>query len=146
MQSADDSLGILVSRSARTLDRALDEALTAAGGSLATWLVLQVLGSGDHATQAEVARAVGVRQPTLTHHLDSLERSGFVTRHRKAGDRRASQVRLTDEGRRLFVRLRRVAAAFDGQLRAGLTAAEVGQLERLLAQLVDNVRPDDPPS
>ncbi len=143
MQSADDSLGILVSRSARTLDRALDEALAAAGGSLATWLVLQALGTGEHATQAELARAVGVRQPTLTHHLHSLERSGFVTRQRDAGDRRAQRVLLTDDGRRLFVRLRRTAAAFDGQLRAGLTAADVDQLGRLLAQLVENARPDD---
>src|SRR5688500_7958202 len=146
MQSADDALGILVSRSARTLDRALDQALSAAGGSLATWLVLQALGTGEHATQAEVARVVGVRQPTLTHHLDSLERSGFVTRHRDAGDRRALQVRLTEEGRRLFVRLRRVAAAFDGQLRAGLTASEVADLERLLVQLVENAQPDDRPA
>jgi len=138
MQSADDSLGILVSRSARSLDRALDQALSAAGGSLATWLVLQALGTAEHATQAEVARTVGVRQPTLTHHLDSLERSGFVTRHRDAGDRRAQRVLLTDEGRRLFVRLRRVAAAFDGQLRAGLSDDEVDVLERLLRQLVDN--------
>ncbi len=143
MQSADDSLGILVSRSARTLDRALDEALASAGGSLATWLVLQALGTGEHATQAELARAVGVRQPTLTHHLDSLERSGFVTRQRDAGDRRAQRVLLTDDGRRLFVRLRRTAAAFDGQLRAGLTAADVDRLGRLLAQLVENARPDD---
>ena len=138
MQSADDSLGILVSRSARSLDRALDQALTTAGGSLATWLVLQAVGTAEHATQAEVARTVGVRQPTLTHHLDSLERSGFVTRHRDAGDRRAQRVLLTDEGRRLFVRLRRVAAAFDGRLRAGLSDDEVDVLERRLRQLVDN--------
>jgi MarR family transcriptional regulator for hemolysin len=138
VQTADDSLGILVSRSARTLDRALDQALSAAGGSLATWLVLQALGSTEHATQAELARSVGVRQPTLTHHVDSLELSGFVTRHRDTGDRRASKVRLTDDGRRLFVRLRRVAAAFDGQLRAGLGDDEIAVLERLLRQVVDN--------
>jgi MarR family transcriptional regulator for hemolysin len=138
MQSADDSLAILVSRSARSLDRALDQALAAAGGSLATWLVLQALGTTEHATQAEVARAVGVRQPTLTHHLDSLERSGFVTRRRDAGDRRAQHVRLTDDGQRLFVRLRRVAAAFDGRLRAGLGDDDVASLQRLLGQLVEN--------
>ena len=138
MQSDTASLATLVSRSARSLDRALDQALGAAGGSLSTWLVLRALGSGEHATQAELARAVGVRQPTLTHHLDSLERSGFVTRHRDAGDRRAQRVLLTEEGRRLFVRLRRVAAAFDGQLRAGLSDDEVDVLERLLRTLVDN--------
>jgi MarR family transcriptional regulator, transcriptional regulator for hemolysin len=143
VQFSEGSLGAVVSRSARSLDRALDQALTAAGGSLASWLVLQALGAGEHATQAELARAVGVRQPTLTHHLDSLERSGFVTRQRDRGDRRAQRVLLTDDGRRLFVRLRRVAAAFDGQLRAGLTGAEVAELERLLTQLVDNARPDD---
>jgi MarR family transcriptional regulator for hemolysin len=135
---------MLISRSARSLDRALDQALTAAGGSLAAWLVLQALGTGEHASQAELARVVGVRQPTLTHHLDSLERSGFVTRQRDPGDRRAQRVLLTDEGRRLFVRLRRVAAGFDGQLRAGLTAADVGLLERLLDQLVENAQPETP--
>lgn len=142
MQSADDSLAVLVSRCARSLDRALDQALATAGGSLPTWLVLQALGTADHPTQAELARAVGVRQPTLTHHLDGLERSGFVTRRRSGEDRRAQHVQLTEDGRRLFVRLRRVAAAFDGQLRAGLPAAEVAELERLLGHLAENARPD----
>jgi MarR family transcriptional regulator, transcriptional regulator for hemolysin len=104
--------------------------------------VLQALGTAEHGTQAELARAVGVRQPTLTHHLDALERSGFVTRRRSPENRRASRVELTEEGRRLFVRLRRVAAAFDGQLGAGLSPADVAELRRLLGQLVENVRPD----
>lgn len=142
MPSADDALGVLLSRSARAVDRALDEALTAAGGSLSAWLVLQALGSAEHATQAELARTVGVRQPTLTHHVDGLERAGFVTRRRSPADRRVQHVQLTDEGRRLFVRLRRVAAAFDGQLRAGLSGDDLADLRRLLGQLVENARPD----
>ena len=142
MQFADDSLEILVSRSARALDRGLDQALTAAGGSLSTWLVLQALGSGDHPTQAGLARAVGVRQPTLTHHLDGLVRAGLVTRDRDPGNRRVQQVRLTDAGEALFLRLRRAAAAFEGRLRAGLEDDEVAELRRLLAQLVENSQPD----
>ena len=142
MPSADDPLGVLLSRAARAVDRALDEALTAAGASLPAWLVLQALGSAEHATQADLARAVGVRQPTLTHHVDALERSGFVTRRRSPGDRRVQRVELTEEGRRLFVRLRRVAAAFDGQLHAGLSSGDVADLRRLLGQLVENARPD----
>ena len=138
MQSPEESLAVLVSRCARSLDRALDEALTAAGGSLSTWQVLQAVGTAEHATQADLARSVGIRQPTLTHHLDGLERAGFVTRRRAGGDRRAQQVELTDEGRRLFVRLRRVAAAFDGQLRAGLSADDVTELRRLLELLTEN--------
>ena len=142
MQSADDSLAVLVSRCARSLDRALDEALSAAGGSLPAWLVLQALAAGEHATQTEVARAVGVRQPTLTHHLDGLERSGFVTRRRSAGDRRVQHVELTETGQQAFVRLRRVAAAFDGRLRAGLSPADVAELQRLLSSMAENAQAD----
>ena len=142
MQSADDSLGVLVSRCARSLDRSLDDALTAAGGSLPTWLVLQALATAEHAAQADLARAVGVRQPTLTHHLDALERSGFVTRRRSPADRRVQHVEFTESGRQLFVRLRRVAASFDGRLRAGLSSADVAELQRLLDQLSENARAD----
>ena len=141
MQSADDSLAVLVSRCARALDRSLDDALTSAGGSLSTWLVVQALASAEHSTQADLARSIGIRQPTLTHHLDALERAALVTRRRGVGDRRAQQVQLTDEGRRLFVRLRRVAAAFDGQVAAGLSAGDVAELQRLLGLLAANVRP-----
>ena len=142
MQPIDDSLGSLVSRCARSLDRALDDALAVAGGSLPAWLVLQALGTAEHATQADLARAVGVRQPTLTHHLDALQRSGFVTRRRSPADRRVQHVELTEGGRQLFVRLRRVASAFDGRLRAGLSSADVVDLQRLLESLAENARED----
>ena len=42
----------------------------------------------------------------------------------------------------VVVRLRRAAASFDGRLRAGLGAADVAELRRLLAQLTENAQPD----
>jgi MarR family transcriptional regulator, transcriptional regulator for hemolysin len=135
-------VGLLVSRTAKALDRALDDALAAVGGSTATWLVLSSLKSGEHRTQGALAEAVGVRQPTLTHHLDGMTRAGLVRRERDPGNRRVQQVTLTEEGEQLFLRLRRAAAAFDGRLRAGLDDDEVGALRRLLAQLVENAQPD----
>jgi MarR family transcriptional regulator for hemolysin len=135
-------VGLLVSRTAKALDRALDDALAAVGGSTATWLVLSSLKSGEHRTQGALAEAVGVRQPTLTHHLDGMTRAGLVRRERDPGNRRVQQVTLTDEGEALFLRLRRAAAAFDGRLRSGLDDDEVRELRRLLAQLVEDAQPD----
>ncbi len=134
----DVPVGLLVSRTAKVLARAFDEALQAAGGSTPTWLVLLSLKSGQHRTQSELASAVGVRQPTLTHHLDGMERAGLVTRHRDPDNRRVQRVLLTEDGEAAFVRLRRAAAAFDGMLRAGLDDAELTELRRLLAHLVEN--------
>ena len=142
MSSGDVPIGLLVARTAKALDRAFDDHLATVGGSGATWLVLSSLKNGEHRTQGELAAAVGVRQPTLTHHLDGLERAGLVTRERDPGNRRVQRVALTEAGEQLFVRLRRSAAAFDGRLRAGLDDEDVAQLRRLLAQLVENSQPD----
>jgi MarR family transcriptional regulator for hemolysin len=135
-------LGLLVGRTAKELSRAFDDVLAAVGGSTATWLVLQALKTAEHRTQGELAAAVGVRQPTLTHHLDTLERGGLVTRAPDPGNRRVQRIAVTEAGEQLFLRLRRAAAAFEGRLQAGLEDSDVDTLRRLLAQLAENSRPD----
>ena len=135
-------IGLLVSSTAKVLSREFDAALAAVGGSRPTWLVLLSLMTAGHRTQGELADAVGIRQPTLSHHLDGLEREGLVHRERTADNRRVQRVTVTEAGEALFLRLRRAAGAFDGRLRAGLDDAEVAQLRRLLAQLAENAPPD----
>ncbi|MGY1747587.1 MarR family winged helix-turn-helix transcriptional regulator [Blastococcus sp. SYSU D00695] len=135
---SEPGVGDLVLRTARVLARGLDEALTAAGGSASTWQVLRAVRTSEARTQAELAATVGVRQPTLTHHLDGLERSGLVTRWRDPDNRRVQRVLLTPAGEELFVRLRRAAAAFEGRLTAGLEDDDRRALRRLLGTLADN--------
>jgi MarR family transcriptional regulator, transcriptional regulator for hemolysin len=142
MTPGDESLSLLIGRVAKELSRAFDDVLVAAGGSTPTWQVLRALSAGDHRTQADLAAAIGVRQPTLTHHLDALERAGLVTRERADANRRVQRVTVTESGAHLFLRLRRAAASFDGRLRAGLDEADVAELRRLLAQLAEDARPD----
>ena len=142
MSPAEIPVGLLVSRTAKVLSRAFDDALVAAGGSTPTWLVLLALKTAGHRTQGELAGAVGVRQPTLTHHLDGMERDGLVLREREPGNRRVQRVTLTERGEQSFLRLRRAAGSFDGRLRAGLDDTEIAELRRLLAHLVENSQPD----
>ena len=142
MTPAEPPVGLLVQRAAKELHRAFDEALAAVGGSASTWLALSSLKNAELLTQADLAGAMGIRQPTLSHHLEGLERAGLIARERPAGNRRVQRVTLTEAGEQLFLRLRRAAAAFDGRLKAGLEDDEVAELRRLLGQLVENARPD----
>ena len=142
MASGEESLSLLIARVAKELSRTFDDVLVAAGGSTPTWQVLRALSAGGHRTQADLAAAIGVRQPTLTHHLDALERAGLVTRERPEADRRVQSVSVTESGAQLFLRLRRAAASFDGRLRAGLDDGDVAELRRLLGQLAENAGPD----
>jgi MarR family transcriptional regulator for hemolysin len=132
-------LGLHLTRVARTVSRAFDDTLAEAGGSLPVWLVLISLKSRPLASQRELAEAVGIQGATLTHHLDTMESAGLVTRRRDPANRRLHLVELTSAGEALFLRLRDVATAFDQRLRAGLSEGDVGQLEALLTRLRDNV-------
>jgi len=136
---AHQPLGLHLTRVSRTVSRAFDETLAEAGGSLPAWLVLISLKSRQLASQRELAEAVGIQGATLTHHLDTMESAGLVTRRRDPANRRLHLVELTPAGDALFLRLRDAATAFDRRLRAGLSEDDVAQLEALLTRLRDNV-------
>ena len=139
MRPARTPIGLELARAARTVSRAFDDALAEAGGSLPVWLVLISLKGRPLASQRELAEAVGIQGATLTHHLDTMESAGLVTRRRDPANRRLHLVELTPAGDALFLRLRDAATAFDRRLRAGLSEGDAGQLEALLTRLRDNV-------
>ena len=134
-----EPIGLRVARTGRALSRAFDLALADAGGSLPTWLILLSVKSGRSATQRELAEAVGIQGPTLTHHLDGLERARLITRTRDPENRRIQRVELTPEGDAAFLRLRKAAMAFDERLRSAISEEELSGLREVPARLEANL-------
>jgi MarR family transcriptional regulator for hemolysin len=132
-------IGLRLSRTARVVSRAFDEALAAAGGSVPAWLVLLNLKIRPPATQRELAEAIGVREATLTHHLNAMETQGLVSRRRDPTNHRVQLVQLTEAGEAAFVRLRLATSGFDERLRSGFRDTEIQSLSSLLARLAANV-------
>jgi MarR family transcriptional regulator for hemolysin len=131
-------IGLRLSQVARTVSRAFEEALGEAGGSLPVWLVLLNLKIRKPANQRELAEAVGIREATLTHHLNSMDSRGLITRTRDAANRRIHVVELTEAGEAMFGRLQQAAIAFDARLRAGFPDADLDSLRALLGRLAAN--------
>src|SRR5215469_8280313 len=113
-------VGLRLNQAARAVERAFDDALAEAGGTLPVWLILLNLKIHKPGTQRELADWVGVREATLTHHLNGMNARGLVTRRRDEANRRIQVVALTEEGEAAFLRLREAATAFDKRLREGL--------------------------
>lgn len=134
--------GLQLSQTARLVSRAFDEALDEAGGSLPVWLILLNLKVRRPDNQRALAEAVGIREATLTHHLNAMDARGLVTRTRDPGNRRVHIVALTEAGEAAFLRLRDAAVAFDRRLNHGLTDAERDTLAALLRRLAANVGTD----
>lgn len=132
-------IGLLLALTSKSVSRAFNDALAGAGGSLPVWLVLSSLKGGRWRTQVDLARAVGIEGPTLTRHLDGLERAGLVVRRRDFADRRAVQVELTPFGEHLHAELLKAVIAFNRRLTAGLGEPELNRLRRTLAKLAENV-------
>jgi MarR family transcriptional regulator for hemolysin len=137
-------IGLQLARAAKSVSRAFDDALAEAGGSLPVWLVLISLKSRPLGNQRELADVVGIREATLTHHLNTMDAQGLVTRRRDPANRRVHLVELTEAGEALFLRLRDAAFAFDQRLRRGLSDRDAAALEGLLLRLERNVADDGP--
>jgi MarR family transcriptional regulator for hemolysin len=133
-----EPIGLQLTRTAKVVGRAFDDALAGVGGSLPTWLILVSLKQQRHAAQRQLAEAVGIEGPTLTHHLNRLETAGLVTRRRDPANRRVHQVVLTEAGEAMFLHLLQTVVAFDEQLRAGFTDRQVDVLRGLLGRLHHN--------
>jgi MarR family transcriptional regulator for hemolysin len=132
-------LGLHLARAVKEISKAFDDALAGAGGSGPVWLVLISLKTRPLASQRELADAVGIREATLTHHLNAMDASGLITRRRDPENRRVHLVELTQAGEEAFQRMRRAASGFNARLRAGFGDDELAEFERVLDRLRSNV-------
>ncbi len=91
-----------VVRAARDLARRLSEELEPLGLSPVEFGALVQLAAGGERSQAELARAVGVRPQSMGTLVGDLETRGLVERGAAPGRGRASRLHLTRDGRALL--------------------------------------------
>lgn len=131
-------IGRKLAMTAKVVGSAFNAALAAEGGSAPSWLILNALRQGQWTAQLDLARALGIESPTLTRHLDNLERNGLVVRRPSDTDRRAVLVELTEAGEDAHERMRTAVIAFNRRLQAGLAPDDLRQFETVLDHLAAN--------
>ena len=134
-----EPIGQHLTRASKAVSRAFDDALAAHGCSHPVWLILVALQGRRHRAQRDLAEAVGIEGPTLTHHLNRLELAGLVVRMRDPDNRRVHRVDLTPAGQAWFHEMLATVIDFDARLRAGLSDEEVAAAHDLLDRLQANV-------
>jgi MarR family transcriptional regulator, lower aerobic nicotinate degradation pathway regulator len=100
--------------------------------------VLSALAERGAASQAALGRRLSIDRSDMHALLRDLERDGLVARVRDAHDHRRILIELTPAGARARKRLDKRVEAAQEALVAPLSAADRGELHRLLAQLVDH--------
>jgi MarR family transcriptional regulator, transcriptional regulator for hemolysin len=82
---------------------------------------------------------MGIEGPTLTRHLDGMERTGLIRRAADSADRRVQRVELTPDGEAAHARMLTAVITSNKQLRTGISDAELSTLTDLPDRLVANV-------
>jgi len=94
----------------------------------------------DGLSVTELAHLVGVDSTTLTRNLRLLERRALVLQVTAADDRRRRVVRLTPEGRKLFVRAVPVWQKAQAALKKRVGVSQVEALHKQLTQVIEKLR------
>jgi MarR family transcriptional regulator, lower aerobic nicotinate degradation pathway regulator len=120
------------------------EALESLGLTTALFALLNVLGTREGAIQQELGSAMGVDPSTMVSLIDQLEAAGLANRRPRPTDRRAREVVITPNGRRVLEQARRLALQVEDDVLRGLSAAERRQVLELLRRALDSAPPQAP--
>ncbi|MGL5699046.1 MAG: transcriptional regulator SlyA [Kluyvera sp.] len=90
-------------------------------------------------SQIQLAKAIGIEQPSLVRTLDQLEHKGLISRQTCANDRRAKRIKLTEKAEPLIQEMEAVISHTRGDILAGISAEELEMLTSLIRKLEQNI-------
>jgi len=139
----EDRLAHLVKDAWRAYVRALQMRLTEHAVSFGHWTFLRVLWEHDGITQRELSDAAGVMEPTTNAAVKAMEKLGYITRRKAAGNKKNLYVYLTRKGRGLKKKLVPLAQDVNAVAVAGVAERDVERVRRTLLAIIANLARDE---
>jgi DNA-binding MarR family transcriptional regulator len=127
--------GFLLARMGMVAAKLFSERIAELGLTTRMWGALNVLAAEGTTTQQFLGRCAGIDPSSMVATIDDLEARGFVERRPHPSDRRAHAVHITERGREVLARGRRVAREAQQELFAPLSDEERKSLHELLMRL-----------
>jgi DNA-binding MarR family transcriptional regulator len=135
------SIGFLIKRCGVLMSQLAEQRFDSQQISFTQWLVLIKLRFQDHLSATQLSETMGHDMGALTRVVDSLERAGLVRRERSQQDRRAVEIAITPQGRRVVESCMHFVVDLMNELVEPWTKEEldllITQLQRLLLRLQD---------
>jgi DNA-binding MarR family transcriptional regulator len=138
--AADRSVGYLIKRCGIVMNQVAERRFESQPVSFTQWIVLMSLSQRPHASPTELSTHLGHDMGALTRLVDELEREGLVRRERSQVDRRAVEIAITPEGRRLAQGGKRLMVDLLNELIAPYSAAEVDALVAMLQRILSRMQ------
>jgi len=134
------NLGSDLARLVRAWRALIDERLKPLELTQTHWVTLHNINKlPPEQSQIQLAKAIGIEQPSLVRTLDQLEEKGMITRHTCANDRRAKRIKLTEEAAPIINQMETVIEETRREIVFGISPKDIEWLSGMLAALEKNI-------
>lgn len=136
----ESTLGSDLARLVRVWRALIDHRLKPLALTQTHWVTLHSINRlPPEQSQIQLAKAIGIEQPSLVRTLDQLEEKGLITRHTCANDRSAKRIKLTEAADPIIREVDSVISSTRGEILSGITTDEVQLLVGLIGKLEQNI-------
>ncbi len=113
--------------------------------TLSQFHLLKLVSFDGQQKMGQLADFLGVSPPAATKSIDKLEGLGLVTRSRSAGDRRATLLAVSPEGRRLVKAYEALKTSRLSPVLGDFLPGEIAQFRELLERFAVSLLEHEPP-
>ncbi len=136
----ESTLGSDLARLVRVWRALIDLRLKPLGMTQTHWVTLYNIDQlPPEQSQIQLAKAIGIEQPSLVRTLDQLEEKGLIARQVCINDRRAKRISLTPEASSIIQQVNNVIVGTRNEILGGFTPEEVSQLVNFISRLEKNI-------
>lgn len=104
------------------------------------WIALYYLGREESISQKELADRMNVKESSIARLLDRMERDELVERIKNENDKRITNLRLTDKGKKYRIKLLPEGEKFEQLLYKNISDEEMQVFTTVLYKMVNNIK------
>lgn len=90
-------------------------------------------------SQIQLAKSIGIEQPSLVRTLDQLESKGLIIRNTCSNDRRAKRITLTHAAKPIIIQVNQVINITRNEIFNGFSYEEIQKLNDIILKLETNI-------
>ncbi|MDI1234147.1 MAG: MarR family transcriptional regulator [bacterium] len=110
------------------------------GITIDQWLIMKAISENAEATQTEIADKVFKDTASLTRMIDLLIKKEYILRKTHGNDRRRTELRLTNEGKKVLTRIQVIIKKNRSQALTGISQIKINETRKVLSTIITNCK------
>lgn len=139
MFDLDTCIAFITNNTAKKVSYAFNERLVKLGVTRVQWIALYYLGVYEEISQLELGQKMDIKASTVARLIDRMERDGYAERVKSDEDRRITNLKITEKGRKLREDLLPEGEKISKLISKNISDEEIEVFKNVLNKMADNI-------